>query len=117
MTNTDTAERADTSPAWMINYLPIILWQRRYTVLICVLALFALGVVAAYGLPRTYRSTATLLVQSQDLPTTMVDSPSNGVVDRRIARIRERVLSCGDLMQLTEKDDLYASERRMNPFT
>src|SRR5438270_6714382 len=117
MTSTDTAERADTSPAWMINYLPIILWQRRYTVLICVLALFALGVVAAYGLPRTYRSTATLLVQSQDLPTTMVDSPTNGAVERRIARIRQRVLSRGELIQLIEQDDLYASERRMKPLS
>jgi succinoglycan biosynthesis transport protein ExoP len=117
MTSTDTAERADTSPAWMINYLPIILWQRRYTALICILALFAVGVVAAFGLPRTYRSTATLLVQSQDLPTTMVDSPTNGAVEQRIARIREQVLSRGDLIQLIEQDDLYPAERRTKPLS
>ncbi len=97
MTSTDTAERADSSPAWMINYLPVILWQRRYYVLTCFLGMLALGGVAAFGLPRTYRSTATLLVQSQDLPTTIVDSPTNGAVEQRIARIREQVLSRGDL--------------------
>src|SRR5438309_9624448 len=117
MTNTDTAERADSSPAWMINYLPVSLWQRRSYVLTCFLALLALGVVAAFGLPRTYRSTATLLVQSQALPTTIVDSPTIVAVEQRIARIREQVLSRGDLIQLIEQDDLYPSERRSQPLS
>jgi len=117
MTNSDTAERPDSSPAWMINYVPVILWQRRYYVLACFLAMLAVGVVAAFGLPRTYRSTATLLVQSQDLPTTIVDSPTNGAVEQRIARIREQVLSRGDLIQLIEQDDLYPAERRTKPLS
>jgi succinoglycan biosynthesis transport protein ExoP len=117
MSSTDTAERADSSPAWMINYLPVILWQRRYYVLICFLAFVAAGVVAAFGLPRTYRSTATLLVQSQQLPSTIVDSPTNGAVEQRIARIREQVLSRGDLIQLIEQDDLYPAERRSKPLS
>jgi uncharacterized protein involved in exopolysaccharide biosynthesis len=111
------AERPDSSPAWMINYLPIILWQRRYIVLTCFLVMLAVGVVAAFGLPRTYRSTATLLVQSQDLPTTIVESPTNGAVEQRIARIREQVLSRGDLIQLIEQNDLYPTERRTKPLS
>lgn len=117
MTNPDSAERPDSSPAWMINYLPIILWQRRYYVLTCFLVMLTLGVVAAFGLPRTYRSTATLLVQSQDLPTSIVDSPTNGAVEQRIARIREQVLSRGDLIQLIEQNDLYPDERRSKPLS
>jgi len=117
MTSLDVAERPDSSPTWMINYLPIILWQRRYYVLTCLLVMTFLGVVAAFGLPRTYRSTATLLVQSQDLPTTLVDSPTNGAVEQRIARIREQVLSRGDLIQLIEQDDLYPRERRSQPLS
>jgi uncharacterized protein involved in exopolysaccharide biosynthesis len=117
MTNSDTADRPDSSPTWMINYLPIILWQRRYYVLTCLLVMTALGVVAAFGLPRTYRSTATLLVQSQDLPTALVDSPTNGAVEQRIARIREQVLSRGDLIQLIEQDDLYPRERHSQPLS
>jgi succinoglycan biosynthesis transport protein ExoP len=117
MTDQDTAERPDSSPAWMINYLPVILWQRRYYMLTCFLVMLTLGVVAAFGLPRTYRSTATLLVQSQDLPTTIVDSPTNGAVEQRIARIREQVLSRGDLIQLIEQNDLYPSERHSQPLS
>src|SRR5436309_2319476 len=117
MTNSDTAERADSSPAWMINYLPVILWQRRYYVLACFLGMLVVGTALAFGLPRTYRSTATLLVQSQDLPTTIVDAPTNGAVEQRIARIREQVLSRGDLIQLIEQNDLYPEERRTKPLS
>jgi len=117
MANTLTAGRPTPSPVWMINYVPIILWQRRYYVLVCFLLMLAVGVVAAFGLPRTYRSTATLLVQSQDLPTSMVDSPTSSAVEQRVARIREQVLSRGDLIQLIEQNDLYPKERREQPLS
>jgi polysaccharide biosynthesis transport protein len=117
MSEAETVESGGSSPTWVINHLPIILWQRRYYVLACLLIGLALGFGAAFGLPRTYRSTATLLVQSQDLPTTLVDSPTNGAVEQRIARIREQVLSRGDLIQLIEQNDLYTRERRTEPLS
>jgi len=116
MTEIET-ERSDSSPTWMINHLPIILWQRRYYVLICLVAALAAATVLAFGLPRIYRSTATLLVQSQDLPTSIVEAPTNGAVEQRIARIREQVLSRGDLIQLIEQNDLYTKERRSQPLS
>ena len=117
MSDVESVERTDSSPAWIVNHLPVILWERRYYVLFCFVILLAAGVTAAFVLPRTYRSTATLLVQSQDLPTTLVDSPTNGAVEQRIARIREQVLSRGDLIQLIEQDDLYPDERRTQPLS
>jgi uncharacterized protein involved in exopolysaccharide biosynthesis len=114
---TETVERGDAAPTWLVNHLPIILWQRRYYVLACLLALLLAGVVAAFALPRTYRSTATLLVQSQDLPTSIVEAPTTGAVEQRIARIREQVLSRGDLIQLIEQNDLYPDERRSKPLS
>ena len=117
MTELEPAEHSGSSPGWMINHLPIILWQRRYYVLVCFIVMLVVGTTLAFGLPRTYRSTATLLVQSQDLPTTIVDAPTNGAVEQRIARIREQVLSRGDLIQLIEQNDLYASERSRQPLS
>jgi len=60
MIDAENTERSESSPAWIVNYLPLILWQRRYYVLACFLALLAAGTIAAFALPRTYRSTATL---------------------------------------------------------
>ncbi|MGN6850305.1 MAG: GumC family protein [Sphingomicrobium sp.] len=117
MTETESVERTGSSSGWFVNHLPVILWERRYYVLFCFVILLAAGVAAAFLLPRTYRSTATLLVQSQDLPTTIVDSPTDGAIEQRIARIRQKVLSRGDLIQLIEQNDLYPEERRNEPLS
>src|SRR6476661_2906996 len=117
MIEAETIESPASAPTWMVNHLPIILWQRRYLVLVCFIALLLVGTAAAFALPRTYRSTATLLVQSQDLPSTLVEAPTSGAIEQRIARIREQVLSRGDLIQLIEQNDLYSDERRSKPLS
>ena len=117
MNETDAVERGGSSPTWIVNHLPEILWQRRNYLLACFLALTLAGLIAAFSMPRIYRSTATLLVQSQDLPNTIVESPTTGAVEQRIARIREQVLSRGDLIELIEQNDLYSDERRSQPLS
>jgi polysaccharide biosynthesis transport protein len=64
-----------------------------------------------------YRSTATMLVESQDLPTDIVQAPGTGEIEKRIAKIREQVLSRGDLISLIEQNNLYESERRNKPMS
>jgi polysaccharide biosynthesis transport protein len=117
MIDPESAETTSSAPTWMVNHLPVILWQRRYLVLACLLLGLLLAAVAAFSLPTTYRSTATLLVESQDLPKTLVDTPEGGAIEQRIARIREQVLSRGDLIQLIEQDELYPKERRSEPLS
>src|ERR1051325_4914343 len=117
MPEAESLEPPGSHPAWLVNHLPVILWERRYYVLACFLTLLLAGIIAAFALPRTYRSTATLLVQSQDLPTSIVAAPTTGAVEQRIARIREQVLSRGDLIQLIEQNDLYPDERRSKPLS
>ena len=107
----------DSNSGWIINHLPSMLWQRRYLIAVTALVLFLAGLVAAYSLPTIYRSKATLLVQAQDLPSSIVESPVSGAVEQRIAKIRERVLSRGDLITLIEQRDLYPSERRSEPLS
>ena len=110
-------ENSVSGPGWIVNYIPVILWQRRYVVIVSFVVLLTAATVAAFWLPTTYRSTATLLVQAQDLPTTLVESPTSGAIEQRIARIREKVLSRGDLIQLIEQDDLYTKERQSQPLS
>ena len=117
MSEPDIMDRGGSSPTWVVNHLPVILWQRRYYILACFLVLALAGLIAAFSMPRIYRSTATLLVQSQDLPNSIVGSPTNGAVEQRIARIRQQVLSRGDLIQLIEQNDLYPDERRSQPLS
>ena len=102
---------------WFFNHLPTILWQRRYWALVPFVIITVAAAIAAFALPTLYRSTASLLVQSQDLPTTVVEAPAAGGIEQRIARIRERVLSRGDLIRLIEQNNLYADERQSKPLS
>ena len=110
-------ERPETGFGWIINHLPTILWQRRLYVIVTFAAFLIVATVAAFVLPTLYRSTATLLIESQELPTNVAESPGTGMIDQRIAKIRERVLSRGDLIALIEQYDLYPSERRSQPLS
>ena len=73
-------ERSDAGFGWVINHLPTILWQRKYYVFALFGALTLAAVIAAYSLPTLYRSSATLLIESQELPRTVVDADSFGRV-------------------------------------
>lgn len=98
---------------WFLNHLPAVLWQRRYYILVPFFVVLLCATIAAYALPSYYRSNATLLVRSAELPADIAGTPGNDI-EERIAKIREQVLSRGDLIRLIEQDDLYRDERRSN---
>jgi uncharacterized protein involved in exopolysaccharide biosynthesis len=110
-------EQRDAGFGWMINHLPTIVWHRRYYAIAVFAAFLIVATVAAFALPTLYRSSATLLIESQELPTDVAESPGTGAIEQRISKIRERVLSRGDLIALIEQYDLYPSERRSQPLS
>lgn len=117
MMEPDAIERTESGGGWLINHLPTILWHRRLYVIVSFVLLFLVGLITAYTLPTMYRSSATMLVESQDLPTEIVQAPGTGQVEQRIAQIREQVLSRGDLISLIEQHDLYRAERQSQPMS
>ncbi|MDO6416802.1 Wzz/FepE/Etk N-terminal domain-containing protein [Sphingomonas sp. BIUV-7] len=101
----------------LIQALPVILWERRWWIIIPgILALIA-GVAAAYTIPTMYESSGTVLIESQQLPIDIVNSPVTDVIGQRIARARERVLSRQDLIRLIRTNNLYADEQRRRPLS
>ncbi len=110
-------DASEGNSGWFFNHLPSILWQRRGAVIWPFVTISLAAAIAAYALPTQYRSTASLLVQSQELPSSLVEAPASGAIEQRIARIRERVLSRGDLIQLIEQFNLYPSQRRSQPLS
>lgn len=107
----------DESGGSLFKHLPAILWQRRWAAVPPFLLLSAAGVAAAALLPTAYRSSATLLVEAQELPTDLVASPTTSLLDQRIAKIRQQVLSRGDLIELIQQNGLYEEERRSRPLS
>jgi len=59
-----------------------------------------------------YRSTATILIEEQEIPRDLVRSTVTSYADERIQVIGQQVMSRGTLMELIDRFNLYASERK-----
>ena len=80
----------DEGGSSLIQALPVILWERRWLLIIpAILGLIA-GVGAAYTIPTMFESSATVLIESQQLPLDVVNSPVTDLIGQRIARALER---------------------------
>lgn len=113
--NGDAADEIDGGT--FIAYLPMMAMQRwRLLVVPLVLATLA-GVAAAFLLPKVYRSTVVLLVEAPQLPEEIAGSPSADMVDQRIAKIRQQVLSRPGLIEVIQQNGLYADERSKKPLS
>jgi polysaccharide biosynthesis transport protein len=107
----------ETGSGGFLTHVPAILWQRRWLLIIPTL-IGTLGAIAALLLlPSTYRSSATMLVQSPQLPPGVTGDVGSELIDRRIARYREQITARPELVSLIEKHSLYTSERKSKPLS
>lgn len=86
--------------------------RRRSSILITSAVILAVSVLAALLWPPTYRSTATILIEEQEVPPDLVRSTITSYAAQRIQQINARVMTRANLMQIVEKYNLYASKRR-----
>ena len=109
---------APAADAGFLAQLPSIIWQRKWLLIVpAVLGLIA-AVAAVLILPRQYESVATLLVQSPTLPGDVIGATNDGdVINRRIERLRQQVISRPKLLSLIETNDLYLGERARKPLS
>jgi polysaccharide biosynthesis transport protein len=79
--------------------------------------LIAAGVVAlaaflaAFLWPPTYRSTGTILIEQQEIPTDFVRSAVTSYADQRVQVISQRVMTSSNLISIIEKYKLYPDIR------
>lgn len=92
------------------EYLAIL---RRHAIqIIAVTAVFgAVAIAVAAGLPPVYRSTATILVQEQEIPPDLVRSTITSFADERIQVISQQIMTRAVLLDLVDKYDLYQKYR------
>ena len=107
----DRYDRDEEEGGNLLAHLPTIVRERYRWLLFPTILCFIAGIVAAFTLPAVYRSTATLLVESPQLPEDVVGEQDIDIVDQRIAKIRQQVLSRPRLIELIQKHRLYTDER------
>lgn len=97
--------------------IPNILRDRKVWILTSLLIGLVASVAAALLIPLKYTSNATMLVEAPQLPTDVLDQGDVDIVDRRIARIRQRITSRPDLIAMIERHNLYAGRRGSESLT
>lgn len=107
----DVAE--ERGSASFLPYLPSIIWQKKWLLIIPSLLALIAALATAFLLPTKYQSRAVLLVEAPLLPGDVAGDPSGAeVVDQRMARIRQQVLSRPQLIELIQRNSLYQTELR-----
>jgi polysaccharide biosynthesis transport protein len=103
------------SSGGLLTYLPAVLWQRRWWIIVPVLLGITASVAAALLIPPVYQASAVMLVRSPQLPDEIIGQMNDSLVERRIAAIREQVTSRPDLVELMDRHGLYSEERASEP--
>lgn len=101
------ARRPITNP---IEYLQIA--RRRWPWILVPALVVAAGTAAVTRfVPRTYKSSALILVEPQRVPTDMVQPTVSGTVMDRLEYIQEQILSRTQLSEIIQRYGLYRNQR------
>ena len=105
-------EQADTESG--TDFRPYLaLLRRRIGQIIAVTAALAVIVIVVAGtLPPVFQSSATILVQEQEIPPDLVRSTVTSFADERIQVISQQVMTRTVLLKLADKYGLYEKYRR-----
>jgi uncharacterized protein involved in exopolysaccharide biosynthesis len=76
---------------------------------------FATAISIIEFLPDIYQSSATVLIERQQIPETLVRSTSSSAVETRLQTLSEEILSRSRLEGLINRYDLYATLRQRVP--
>ena len=75
----------------------------------------AAGSAIVMFLPAIYRSQATILVESQQIPSELVQSTVTAMADERLQVIQQRTLSRDNLLGLAKKFSLFQGDEDLSP--
>lgn len=91
------------------DYLAIL--RRRWKVGLAIFAgVFVVAALAALLWPPTYRSTATILIEQQEIPQDLVRTTITSFADQRIELISQRVMTTTNLLGIIRDHNLYADD-------
>lgn len=85
--------------------------RRRRLLISIVFCGFLLSLLPVMLLPSIYQSTATILIESQEIPQDLVRSTVTGYVEERLQSIAQVALNRANLVKMIEQHELYPDER------
>ena len=86
--------------------------RRRGMILLAAGIIFTIGVITAFTWPPTYQSSATILIEAQEVPSELIQATVTSFAAQRIQVISQRVMTRTNLVEIMDKHGLYADERK-----
>ncbi|MGA6826506.1 XrtA system polysaccharide chain length determinant [Nitrospira sp. NS4] len=84
--------------------------RRKWLIVSSVTVSLAIAVALCFLLPKSFRSTTTVLVESQKIPESYVKSGVEGSIEGRLSAIQQLVMSRSLLTQIAEDFKLFRPE-------
>ena len=92
-----------------------IIKRRRWAMLVTMGMLSIITILIAFLFPATYRSSATILIEQQEIPQDFVRSTITTFADQRLQVIQQRVMTYTNLFQIIDKFNLYPEMLEKEP--
>lgn len=93
-----------------INDYIAILKRRKKAVLLTALSILFIGIITTLLWPSTYRSTAVILIEEQDVPQELVRSTITSYAVQRIQEIKQRIMTTNNIMSIAKRFELYTEK-------
>ncbi len=90
----------------MRDYLDI-LKRRKWALILPVCIVFFIAFMVALIIPPIYRSTATILIEEQEIPLDFVRTTITGFAEQRLQQLNQRVMSSTKLIEIINRFSLY----------
>lgn len=88
--------------------------RRKIQIFVPFILILIIGGGLAFFWPPAYRSTATILIEEQELPTDLVRSTVTSYADQRIQTIKHQIMTRATLWKMIEQYGLYPKMRNSN---
>ncbi|PXF57308.1 MAG: lipopolysaccharide biosynthesis protein [Deltaproteobacteria bacterium] len=107
-------QNIERGPQSLKEYTDLLL-RRKWQIFIPWLVVFGAITAIAFLLPSVYRSTATILIESQQVPQDLIRTTVTGFAEERIKSITQQIFSRKILINIIEDFDLYSEKRGKDP--
>jgi polysaccharide biosynthesis transport protein len=105
--NQDTARPQMEENSMTFAQLREIVTRRRWSILVPMVIVFGSAILLALFLPQTFKSTSTMLIESQIIPREFVESTISSYAEQRLQSINHRVMSTTKLLEIIKRYNLY----------
>jgi polysaccharide chain length determinant protein (PEP-CTERM system associated) len=92
------------------DYLEIVK-RRKWNLILPAVVVFVLSALVALLLPSVYKSTATILIEEQEIPADFVKAAVTSYAEQRMQSINQRIMSSNRLLEIINRFNLYQDLR------